>query len=110
MHINVRSIHANINGFEELLVQSNISPDIIALSETKLKVSEKCKVSLSGYVFIHNGTVTNAGGVGFFIKVHLSYTICQNLELGLSFCEDLWLTVNHKNTKCTIGVVYKHPH
>ena len=93
-----------MNGLQELLVQSNISPDIIALSETKLKVSEKCKVSRRGYVFIHNGTV------GFFIKEHLSYTIWQNLELGLSLCEDLLLTVNHKNTKCTVGVVYRHPH
>jgi len=38
LHINIRSIHANIEGLQELLVQCNISPDVIAVSETKLKV------------------------------------------------------------------------
>ena len=42
LHINIRSIHANINGLQELLA-SNLSPDIIALSETKLKVSKNAK-------------------------------------------------------------------
>ena len=79
------------------------------MSETKLKVSENCRVSLRGYSFIHSGSETNAGEVGFFIKEHISYSICKNLAFALSKCEDLWITVNHKNAKCTVGVVYRHP-
>jgi len=31
LHINIKSIHANIEGLQELLVQCNISPEVIAL-------------------------------------------------------------------------------
>ena len=61
LHINIRSIHANINKLHNFLTEYNLSPPI---SETKLKVSESCRVSLKGYNFIHNGSVTNAWRCG----------------------------------------------
>jgi len=38
---------------------SNLNPDIIALSETKLKIDQTCKLYLEveGYKFIHNGSL-----------------------------------------------------
>ena len=50
------------------------------------------------------------GGVGMFIKESISYDICSNLNLNLTHCEDSWITLDHKNTPCTIGAMYRHPH
>ena len=47
LHINIRSIHTNINKLHHFLTECNLSPEIIiATSETKLKVSLKLKVKL----------------------------------------------------------------
>ena len=37
MHVNTRSLHKNFEKLEELIREINISPDVIAISETKLK-------------------------------------------------------------------------
>ena len=49
MHINIRSIHANIEKLDELLTSCNVSPDVIALSETKLKQQQTFNMTLEGY-------------------------------------------------------------
>ena len=104
------SIKSNIDGLEELLCYFQNSPDIIAISETKLKVTDNCKTVLEGYNFIHEGTDTNAGGVGIFIKDSITYTVCNNLKMDIPGCEDLWIKVNHKKFNCIVGAVYRHPH
>ena len=62
--INIRSINANSEKLEELLINFQFSPDIIALSETELKLNQHYRESLPGYNFFHNGTTTNYGGMG----------------------------------------------
>ena len=39
LHVNIRSKHANFCGLQEMTSECKIKPDVIALSETKLKVS-----------------------------------------------------------------------
>ena len=36
LHINIRRIHANINKLHDFLTEYNLSPEVIAISETKL--------------------------------------------------------------------------
>ena len=110
LHVNIKSIKSNIDGLEELLCYFQNSPDIIAISETKLKVTDNCKTVLERYNFIHEGTDTNAGGVGIFIKDSITYTVCNNLKMDIPGCEDLWIKVNHKKFNCIVGAVYRHPH
>ena len=31
------------------------------------------------------------------------------MNINLTHCEDLWITLDYKNTLCTIGAVYRHP-
>ena len=57
--MNIHSIHANIDDFQEMLVLCAIKPDIIVISETKIKMFKNCKVSLKGYKFIHNDLTIN---------------------------------------------------
>ena len=93
-----------------MLAISKIAPDIIAISETKLHKFETCRISLEGYNFEHEGSSTNAGGVGIFIKENISYKICHNYNINLPHCEELWLELVQKKFKCIIGAVYRHPH
>ena len=111
LHVNIRSIKCNIDELKELLSLFKTSPDIIAVSETKLKANELCQVIVEGYNFIHEGTNTNAGGVGIFIKDYISYSLCNNLKMNIPNCEDIWIKLNLKNlNNCIVGTIYRHPY
>ena len=58
---------------------------------------------------MHADTETNAGGVGFCIKEGVDFNILPNFRIDSSYCENVWIEVKLLNTKCTIGVVYRHP-
>ena len=103
LRVNIRSLNAIFDKLNELLTNYDILPDIIAISETKLKLLQVYNAKLSGYHFYHKGTTTRWGGVGLFIKESLSISICPN-------CEDIWIQLDlGNNKKCIVGVIYRHP-
>jgi len=113
VHINIRSLAKNLPLLEAFIYQLNHSPDIIAISETKLRSTTPANfgynVNIYGYNFVHADTETNAGGVGFYIKEGVDFNILPNFGIDSSDCENLWIEVKLHNTKCAIGVVYRHP-
>lgn len=110
LSVNIRSLNANIDKLNELLVSFDLLPDIIALSETKLNLGQVNYPDLTGYNFFHKGTTTSWGGVGLFVKKHLSISMCSDIELNIQNCEDMWVEIDlNGNKKCIIGVVYRHP-
>ena len=56
--VNIRSLNANFDKLNELLTNYDILPNIIAISETKLKLLLVYNAKLSGYHFYHKGTTT----------------------------------------------------
>jgi len=69
-HMNVRSLSKNLYTLENFLLAIEHCPDIIAITETKLKNSKSVvsyNLQLEGYDFVHTDTNMNAGGVGFYI-------------------------------------------
>ena len=108
--MNIRSLNANFDKLNELLTNYDILPDIIAISETKLKLLQVYNAKLSGYHFYHKGTTTRWGGVGLFIKESLSISICEEFDLNIPNCEDMWIQLDlGNNKKCIVGVIYIHP-
>ena len=74
LHFNVRSLPKNIDNLITLLATFSETPDIIAISETKLTHGQSLvNVDITGYDFIHCAIITKAGGVGFYVKQNLSY-------------------------------------
>ena len=71
------AVYTPKDGLQDLLFESNKSPDIISLSKTKLKITEICRVTLKDNNFIRNGSATNAGGVGIFTKKTFLITFVQ---------------------------------
>ena len=45
-----------------------LQPDILCVSETKIKISPLINISLPGYEFFHVDSPTNAGGVVIYIS------------------------------------------
>ena len=108
--VNIRSLNANFDKLNELLTNYDILPDIIAISETKLKLLQLYNAKLSGYHFYHKGTTTRWGGVGLFIKESLSISICKEFDLNIPNCEDMWIQLDlGNNKKCIVGVIYRQP-
>ena len=85
-------------------------PDLIAISETKLKTKVPITFTLSGYDFVHVDSDTHAGGVGLFIRSVYSFNTINTFNLNIVGCEDLWIELLlSKNKKCIVGTVYRHP-
>ena len=61
IHINIRSTQTNFDCFCELS-ELSYHPQIICLSETKIKDKSVINISLPGYIFIHANSSTNAKG------------------------------------------------
>ena len=111
MHINTRSLQCNFDKLNDLLFQMKFQPDILCISETKIKTSPLLNISIPGYEFFHADSLSNAGGVALYISKQLQYDLNYDFNLNLSSCEDIWINVYNKNSskKYLIGVVYRHP-
>jgi len=65
---------------ENFLLAIEHCPDIIAITETKLKNSKyviNYNLQLEGYDFVHTDKNMNTGGVGFYLKKILSSMYSQ---------------------------------
>jgi len=76
-------------------------PDIICLSETKIKTSVLTNLSLPEYqLLMHVNSQTNAGGVGVFVSDILKVSLIDKNVLNFD-CEDVWLQISNYDTSET---------
>ena len=108
LHVNMRSITKNLEKLEGLLQSMKFLPTFIAITETKLKDELRYKPKIKGYNFINKNSLTNAGGVGWFIYSKISYEVKSDYNLNLNLCEDLWIEIG-ESRKIILGIVYRHP-
>ena len=110
LQINSRSLIKNFDKIENLLITLKLSPDIIAISETKLKNDIPFPYTLQNYNFLFNNSPTNAGGSGIFIKSSYIHKQINHFNLNLNACEDLWIEITLTNKQTLIvGTIYRHP-
>ena len=57
---------------------------------------------------IHNDSPTNAGGVGLYVKNGLKYSIRNDLNLYLSYCEDILIEVKSTKQSLILSTIYRH--
>jgi len=90
IHLNTRSLSKNISKIYELLTDIVITPDIIAINETKLNNNSYYNdVQLPGYTFVNKKSLTQEGGVGIYVKINLIYKIRSDLGLHNDHIEDI---------------------
>ena len=112
IHFNI-SLSANHGGLTMLLSELHHAFDVIGLSETKIKNSHDStsNIAIKGYLFVSKQTVTNAGGVGFYIKEGIQFHIRDDLCSTTKESESLWIEINrdpYKNLICA-NILYRHP-
>ena len=76
LHFNIRSLSKNFDSFCHLLDELQNPFTVIGLSETKIldgspPITNTC---IPGYDFLSQPTLSEAGGVGFYIKENLTDT------------------------------------
>ena len=112
IHFNIRSLSANHDGMTTLLSELQHAFDVIGLSETKIK--DSCdptrNITINGYNFISKPTLTNAGGVGFYVKEGIPFNIREDLSLITKEFETLWIEINrYPYKKLICAILYRHP-
>ena len=116
VHMNTRSLIKNIDKLESFLAMMPVLPEIIVISETKLKNQNLDLVSLPNYQFHCVNSPTNSGGIGMYLSSSFNYKIRSDLSLKVNQVEDLWVEIYPQSrtiatTKFTVvGGVYFHPH
>ena len=124
IHINARSLTKNIEKIREILETLDKLPDIICISETKLK-DDSCKkindkismedIQLEDYNFSHNSK-TYFGGTGIYILKKYFYTDRNDLNFNVSgeyeasFVEMNFVNPMVQTKRIVIGSIYRHPH
>ena len=109
-HINIHSMQKHINNLPEFLSNSSFFPDIMAITETRIKDQPAINIDIPGYKFFFVKSFNNAGGVGVYINDTLNCRVLNRFHVDLPSCENIWLNVITKDSKSYIvGVLYRHP-
>lgn len=96
LHFNIRSLAANYDHFIHMLTELYFPFSVIGLSETKIKVDQDIlsNIEMPGYDFISQPTLSNAGGVGFYVNKDLNYIVCSDLTVSVANYEALSIEVH----------------
>ena len=94
IHFNIRSLQKNFDSLVNYISQLNKTPDVIAITETKLTEGAiYTDIHISGYNFIHVDSITNAGGVGMYIKNSYSFHEMKTFNIKVGEVESIWIQI-----------------
>ena len=113
LHVNIVSYRKNFHTkLQQLLVSLDKLPDIIAMTETRLKIYHSDIPLLPDYTMIRDDSNLSAGGVALLIKNSFisNANACPELNMKVKNTEEIWLEIklNEKET-IIIAVIYRHP-
>ena len=112
LNSNIRSLSSNFEDLTTMLSELYFPFSVIGLTETKIKVNQQplLNIDLPGYSFVSQPTLSNAGGVGFYIKNELNFTIISELSTSTADYEALWIEIyNSYSLNVLCGIIYRHP-
>ena len=111
LHVNIRSLQKNFDKLFETFNEFSPEPDVICLSESRIKTSPLVNINIPGYEFVFSSPRVNSGGVGVYISTQLNFYNVQQNWIGFEHCEDVWLSVEDRrsNQYFNIIVLYRHP-
>jgi len=106
-HVNVRSLLANFNTFQNHLVNSGY--DIVGVTETWLGADiDGTVVNVNNHnCFYQNRPSRRGGGVGIYIKNNVR---CETLlSASLEYIEYLWIKIIFYDQVVILGIIYRPP-
>ena len=101
----------NFESFLDFRQTFKTLPDLICVSETKLKSLRLRNLSIPNYEFYFSNSPTNAGGVAIYISKHFTVHNTSKQLIGVTGCEDLWLKFGDRtnHSQYLVGFTYRHP-
>ena len=110
-HVNIRSLTKLFDALYELISSLPVSPDVVCITETRIKGNPLLNISISNYNFFHKDSPTNAGGVAIYVSKKHQFKLTQEFKLNLKGCEELWIKLINKylTHDIIIGAIYRHP-
>ena len=86
-------------------------PDLICVTETKLKSLPLRNLSFPNYEFYFSNSPTNAGEVAIYISKHFIVHDASKQLIGITGCENLWLKFGDRtnHSQYLFGSIYRHP-
>jgi len=107
----MRSLSKTLTLLNYILVTCERSPDIIAISETKLNDNYLSNISIPGYLFVNTNSKTSASGVSLYVAGELNFIRRHDLELPAYGVESCWIEITSKKEQnVVIGCLYRQPH
>ena len=65
---------------------------------------------MKDYNFISQPTITNAGGVGFYLNQNITFSERDQFSTSKQDYEGLWVEVENKHQRNIVcGIIYRHP-
>ena len=107
IHFNAVSWVKNFDSFTSLFDRMTRHPDIICVTETRLKDGkiswQKNLVHIDNYDLKYDNSPTDAGGVAIYIKkgIFKSSVVKKNLRLNVPECESIFIECQLSNTTIT---------
>jgi hypothetical protein len=107
LNCNIRSLTANYDNLLHMFSELNFPFSLIGLSEIKFKVDKEplTNINIQGYSFISQPSLSNAGGVAFYIKNNLKFGIRLEFTTSNHDFETLWIEIHlngQQNSICGI--------
>ena len=111
LHLNIRSLHRNLDSLTTLLKNLELRFSFIGITETWLRDSSH-HTDISGYNFVHNPRKDRTGGgVGLYLADNFDFKCRPDLVFPCTECaESLFVEINRpKEKNIIVGVVYRPP-
>ena len=116
LHVNADSLPCNFEKLENLMIRSNVYPDIIAISETRLNDDHNLNLiqipEYHKFIYKHtNSTNSDYGGVGMYVSNKLHFIHRTDLDFNFEGCETKFIELPRKKRdkqSVIIGVIYRH--
>ena len=109
LHPNIRSLNKNFDELHKFLVPFRTRPDVICLTETRIKIDLLVNITIPQYNLYRANSQTSAGGVAVDVSDKFTCKLCPN-QYEMSNCECLWLELPtfKSNEKFIFGTLYRH--
>ena len=111
LHVNIRSLQKNFESFLDFQQTFEKLPDLICVSETKLRFLLLRNLLIPNDEFYFSNSPTNAGGVAIYISKHFIVHNTSKQLIEVTGCEDLWLKFGDRtnHSQYLVGSIYRHP-
>ena len=108
VHLNIRTLTKNSDALFEFISSLSFTPDLVCLTETRIKNQPLANITISSYSFAHVNSLGSADGVAIYILNNFNFKLCKN-QHHLHNSEAIWLDISDQKNTYIVAAIYRHP-